>query len=154
MSRNRLPTPAHPLRPGWGLRLLQIQMCVMLLRRGAVEARAARRGSTARRIYYVARLDDYFGRLPIPTWLFDTPWAVALMTWSVLAVELLAPVLLWFRETRRLALVAVVLFHLANEWTMHLFLFHWVMLCRLAGVRQRRTTLPGSAACFAERPCA
>jgi hypothetical protein len=36
--------------------------------------------------------------------------------------------LIWFRETRRLALALVVLFHLANEWTMHLHLFHWVML--------------------------
>jgi hypothetical protein len=80
-------------------------------------------------LYYVARLDDYFDRLPTPTWLFDTPWAVALMTWSVIVVELLGPILLWFKETRRVSLAAIVLFHLANEWTMHLFLFHWVMLC-------------------------
>jgi hypothetical protein len=139
---NRLPSPMtapqstpDPLgverafaAPGWGLRLLQIQMCVALFSAGMWKLNGeAWLDGTA--LYYVARLDDYFDRLPTPTWLFDTPWAVAIMTWSVIVVELLAPILLWFKETRRLALAAIVLFHLANEWTMHLFLFHWVMLC-------------------------
>ena len=114
--------------PGWGLRLLQIQMCVSLLAAGLWKLSGASwLDGTA--LYYVARLDDYFGRLPMPTWPFDLPWAVALMTWSVVVVEVLGPILLWFKETRRGALAAIVLFHLANEWTMHLFLFHWVMLC-------------------------
>ena len=114
--------------PGWGLRLLQIQMCVSFLAAGLWKL-SGESWLDGTALYYVARLDDYFGRLPIPTWPFDSPWAVALMTWSVIAVEILAPILLWFKETRRPALIAVVLFHLANEWTMHLFLFHWVMLC-------------------------
>jgi hypothetical protein len=25
--------------------------------------------------------------------------------------------------------VALIAFHLANEWTMNLFLFHWLMVC-------------------------
>ena len=50
-------------------------------------------------------------------------------TWSVLIVELAVPVLIWFRETRRLCLLLLLVFHLGNEWTMHLFLFHWIMLC-------------------------
>jgi vitamin K-dependent gamma-carboxylase-like protein len=79
-------------------------------------------------LYYVSRLDDFFGRFPIPAWLFDTPWVVAPMTWGVLIVELAVPMLIWFKETRRWCLLATVLFHLANEWTMHLFLFHWIML--------------------------
>jgi hypothetical protein len=113
--------------PGWGLRLLQVQMCLMLLSAGLCKLGSdAWLDGTA--LYYVARLDDYFGRFPIPAWPFDLPWAVALLTWSVIAVELSVPLFIWFRETRRLCLAAVVLFHLGNEWTMHLFLFHWVML--------------------------
>lgn len=114
--------------PGWGLRLLQIQMCVSFLAAGLWKL-SGESWLDGTALYYVARLDDYFGRLPTPTWPFDSPWTVALMTWSVIAVEVLAPILLWFKETRRPALILVVLFHLANEWTMHLFLFHWVMLC-------------------------
>jgi hypothetical protein len=123
-SKESLP---RATAPGWGLRLLQIQMCVMLLAAGLWKL-SGEPWMNGTALYYVARLDDYFGRFPIPTWLFDSPWAVALMTWSVIAVELLGPLLIWFRETRRLALVTIVLFHLANEWTMHLFLFHWVMI--------------------------
>ncbi|MCI0360624.1 MAG: HTTM domain-containing protein [Planctomycetaceae bacterium] len=118
---------AGHLQPAWGLRLLQIQMAVIFLTAGLAKIGDADwLGGTA--MYYVARLDDYFGRFPTPTWLFDQPWSVALATWSVILGELLVPVFIWFRQTRRWALVAAILFHLANEWTMHLFLFHWLML--------------------------
>jgi hypothetical protein len=120
------PTTSY-LRPAWGLRLLQIQMAVIFFSAGLYKlGTEAWFDGTA--IYYVARLDDYFGKFPVPTWLFDTPWTVWLMTWGVVLGELLVPVFVWFRETRRLALLVAVLFHLSNEWTMHLFLFHWIML--------------------------
>ncbi len=123
--------PASPLAshlaPAWGLRLLQIQMAVIFLSAGLHKLGTEEWfGGTA--LYYISRLDDYFGKFPIPTWLFDTPWSVALLTWSVVLGELLVPVFIWFRETRRAALAVAVLFHLGNEWTMHLFLFHWIML--------------------------
>jgi len=54
---------------------------------------------------------------------------VACITWSVLLAELLVPIFIWFKETRLACLIIVVLFHLANEWTMNLFLFHWLMIC-------------------------
>jgi hypothetical protein len=123
----KLQVPVERRRPAWGLRLLQIQMAVIFLAAGLEKAGddSWLRGTA---MYYVARLDDYFGRFPIPTWLFDRPWCVAFITWSVVLGELLVPVFVWFRQTRRWALTAAVLFHLGNEWTMHLFLFHWLML--------------------------
>jgi Vitamin K-dependent gamma-carboxylase len=114
--------------PGWGLRLLQIQMSAMFLSSGLIKLGGdAWLSGTA--LYYVSRLDDHFGRFPVPAWVFDTPWLVAVMTWSVLLAELTIPLLIWFRETRLPCLVALLFFHLANEWTMNLFLFHWLMLC-------------------------
>ena len=119
--------PGSHLAPAWGLRLLQIQMAVIFLAAGLHKlGTEAWFDGTA--LYYVSRLDDYFGKFPVPTWVFDTPWMVALLTWAVVAGELLVPVFVWFRETRRTALAVAVLFHLGNEWTMHLFLFHWIML--------------------------
>jgi hypothetical protein len=116
------------LAPGWPLRLLQIEMAAMFFSSGLLKLSGeAWLNGTA--MYYVSRLTDFFGRFPAPAWLFDTPWAVAAITWSVLAAELVIPLLLWFRETRPMCLVVVLLFHLANEWTMNLFLFHWLMLC-------------------------
>jgi hypothetical protein len=113
--------------PGWGLRLMQIQMAVILLSTGLVKLQ----GETwinGTALYYVSRLDDFFGRFPVPAWLFDTPWIVVLLTWSVILVEVGVPIFIWFRETRRVCLAAIVLFHLASDWSMHLFLFHWLML--------------------------
>jgi hypothetical protein len=51
-----------------------------------------------------------------------------LATWSVLVVEALAPILVWFKETRFIALMAAMTFHLLCEYSMNLFLFHWIML--------------------------
>ncbi|MDX1947894.1 MAG: HTTM domain-containing protein [Pirellulaceae bacterium] len=118
---------SSPLAPAFGLRLLQIQMAVIFFTAGLWKL-GGEPWLNGTALYYVARMDDYFGRFPVPAILFDTPWIVALLTWAVVIAELAIPVLIWFRETRRLCLVAVVLFHLANEWTMHLFLFHWIML--------------------------
>ena len=120
-----------PLRqhdgPGWGLRLLQIQMAVVFFSAG-LHKLGADQWLDGTAMFYVARLDDYFGRFPVPAWLFDSPWSVAVITWTVVLGELLVPFFIWFRQTRRWALAAAVLFHLGNEWTMHLFLFHWLML--------------------------
>jgi len=114
--------------PGWGLRLVQLQMAVLFLSAGLSKLSGdAWFNGTA--LYYVSRLDDHFGRFWVPAWMFDTPWLVAFVTWSVVIVELAIPILIWFRETRRPCLLAVLVFHLANEWTMNLFLFHWLMLC-------------------------
>jgi hypothetical protein len=113
--------------PSWSLRLLQIQTASIFLSTALMKL-AGDEWLDGTALYYVARLDDFFGRFPVPAWLFDTPWVVALMTWGVVLVELTVPLLIWFRETRRTCLIVTLLFHLANEWTMHLFLFHWIML--------------------------
>ncbi len=116
-----------PLAPAWSLRLLQLQMVVIF-----VAAALFKLGGTAwldgTALSYVVRLDDTFGRFQIPGLLFQIPLLVRLMTWTVVAVELFAPLFLWFRETRRWALLLIVLFHLSNEYAMCLFLFHWIML--------------------------
>ncbi|QDU29155.1 Vitamin K-dependent gamma-carboxylase [Anatilimnocola aggregata] len=116
-----------PLVPAWGLRLLQLQMMVIFMAAGLFKLGGmAWLNGTA--LSYVGRLDDTFGRFPVPHFLFEIPLIARLMTWTVLAAELLLPGLLWFKDTRRWALGAIVLFHLANEYAMFLFLFHWIML--------------------------
>lgn len=137
------PEPARPLAqrdlpvveipgscavPGWGRRLIQLEMVGMFFSAGLCKLGGhAWLDGTA--LYYVARLDDFFGKFPVPGWTVDHPVAVAGLTYSVLLIELAVPVLIWFRQTRRGCLLVLLLFHLANEWTMHLFLFHWIMLC-------------------------
>jgi hypothetical protein len=113
--------------PGWPLRLFQFEMAAMLFSSGLMKL-SGEPWFNGTALYYVSRLDDHFGRFPVPAWAFDTPWIVALMTWSVLIAELAIPILIWFRETRLPCLAVLLVFHLANEWTMNLFLFHWLML--------------------------
>jgi len=121
----------HPYRSRyspWGLRLLQYFMVLVMFATGLFKfAGEPWRDGTA--LYYVARLDDLFGRFPVPHYLFDTPWTVRAMTWSVLYVELVIPFLIWIPKARRFSLLVLLAFHLSNEWAMHLFLFHWIMLC-------------------------
>jgi uncharacterized membrane protein YphA (DoxX/SURF4 family) len=112
----------------WALRMLQYVMATMMLATGLWKlAGEPWRDGTA--LYYVARIDDLFGRFPVPHYLFDTPWTVRAMTWSVLYVELAIPFLIWIPQARRFSLLVLLAFHLSNEWAMHLFLFHWIMLC-------------------------
>ena len=112
----------------WAVRMLQFFMVLIMFATGLCKAEGEPwRDGTA--LYYVARIDDLFGRFPVPHYLFDTPWTVRAMTWSVLYVELVIPFLIWIPKARRFSLLVLLGFHLSNEWAMHLFLFHWIMLC-------------------------
>lgn len=113
--------------PAPGLRLLQIQMTIIFLTAAWFKLLGDPwRNGTA--LFYVGQLDDYFGRTPALDWAFVNPTLVRLMTWSVLVIEIIVPIGMWFRQTRRWAFLLAVLFHVGNELTMHLFLFHSLMI--------------------------
>jgi len=124
----RRPALEKPvMAPAWGLRLLQLQMTAIFL--GAAWQKLggdAWRDGTA--MFYVSQLDDYFGRMPTPDWFHETPWIMRGMTWSSIAIELLVPIGIWFRQTRVPMLLLALAFHLSTDLLMHLFLFHWLML--------------------------
>lgn len=113
--------------PAWGLRLLQIQMSLVFLTAAwfKLQGEPWRSGVA---LYFVGQLDDYFGRTPALDWMFVDPLLVRLMTWSVLAIEVGVPLGVWFKQTRRCALLVAIVFHIGNELTMHLFLFHSLMV--------------------------
>ena len=111
----------------WALRLIQIQMCVVLL--GAAWMKMTDPdwvNGTA--LYYVARLDTFSGRFPLPDVLFEQMWTVRLLTWSAVTAEALVPIAVWFQETRRIALVLALCLHLSLEYSMVTFLFQWLMI--------------------------
>ena len=122
-DRLALPT----IVDGWSVRLLQLEMTMLYFSAAWSKLLGAPwRDGTA--LYYVMRLDEYWGRFPIPAFVTDTEWIVRGLTWSTMALEFAIPVLIWFAPTRRYALVLVLVFHLACDYSMHLFLFHWIML--------------------------
>lgn len=140
----------------WALRLMQIQLTIIYVSTAWEKLNGASwLDGTA--LYYASRLDDMFGRFPVPEFLFGDPGWLKLMTWSVLAVEVALPICLWIRQTRKAAIVVGILLHLSIEWMMNLFLFEWVMIVGLmafavpndfarlidsAGHRLKRINLP------------
>ncbi len=115
----------------WGLRLFQIQMSVTYLSTAIEKTGGHSDWTSGHALYYVSRLDDSFGKFPVPGFPFETLWVSQLLTWSVLVLEWGLPVLLWLKPTRRVALVVAIVFHLSIEYTMNLFLFHWLMILGL-----------------------
>jgi hypothetical protein len=127
--RRRRRGPDDPDEPPipWGLRLFQIQISVIYLS-SAIEKSLGTDWTAGTALYYVARLDNFFGKFPVPGFVFETLWLAKLLSWSVLALEWALPVLLWLPRTRRIAIAVAIAFHLAIDYSMNLFLFHWLMI--------------------------
>ncbi len=126
LARRRGRAP-QPRRPAFALRLIQIQTCVVVFSAGLEKWLGAEwRDGTA--MYYVSRLDDLFGRFPLPAgWLESLPFLKA-TSWATLAFETAVPILVWFPRLRLGAVAAAIVFHLSIEYTMNLFLFQWLMI--------------------------
>lgn len=117
-------------RFAWAVRLMQIQVAVIYAST-AWEKLNGEAWLDGTAIYYTSRLDDLFGRGPVPDMLFNDLTALKWMTWAVLATEVCLPIALWLRETRGFAILAAIGLHLSIEWMMHLFLFEWIMIAAL-----------------------
>lgn len=122
--------PAAPPPAPWALRLFQLQICVIYLS-SAIEKTTASDWTSGTALYYVARLDDWFGKFATPDFPFETVWMIKAMTWGTLALEWLLPIALWLKRSRKTAVVVAIVFHLAIDATMNLFLFHWLMILGL-----------------------
>ena len=116
--------------PVWPLRLVQIQMTLIYVST-AIEKLKSEDWLNGSAIYYVSRLDDVFGRFPVPDLVFESMSTMRIMTWCVLALEVAIPVGLWIKRTRLSALIAAALLHLSIDYAMNLFLFEWIMIVGL-----------------------
>jgi hypothetical protein len=132
LAREALPRAArvaaiHEVPRIWPLRLLQAQFALIVLSAGLWKLRGDDWvDGTA--LYYVTRLEGFWGNLPVPAFVRDSLLASKVLSWSTLAVELGAPIAVWFRPTRRAAVAVAVGFHLALAYAMNLFLFEWIMV--------------------------
>ena len=134
--RRRRAGRAEPTPVPWALRLFQLQISALYLS-SVIEKALGSDWWDGTALYYVARAEAAFGKLPLPAVVFEQLWLVKLMTWGVLALEAALPILLWIPRSRRLALAVGVVFHLAIEYAMNLFLFHWLMILGLLAFAER-----------------
>lgn len=116
---------AKPL-PVWPLRLFQVQICFMFFVCG-LEKMKGEVWADGTAMYYVFRLYDVT-RLQLPEFFTENLALLKLATWLVIVFEIAAPILIWFKETRRSTLIALVLFHIGTDLTMNLMMFHWLMI--------------------------
>ncbi len=122
----------------WAVSLIQFQMTVIYV--SATWNKLW--GSTwqdGTALYYVSHMTDVFGRVPALTALFDHIWFVKALTWSVVAIEGLIPILLWIPRTRRWGVALGIALHLGIELLMNLFLFEWLMILGLLSFLGRPT---------------
>jgi hypothetical protein len=126
----RRGAPLPCVRPAWGLVLFRFQMG-LIYAGSAWEKLNGADWIDGNALYYVSRLDDNFSHGPILDSVFRSLAVCRVLTWGTLAVEILLPILLWFASTRRLGIVLGVLFHLALDRTMNLFLLCWIMIIGL-----------------------
>jgi hypothetical protein len=115
--------------PAWPLRLFQLQIC-LIYACTAIQKSNGNEWLDGSALYYVFRLDDSV-KYPLPSLITESIGMLRLATWSVLAFEFLAPVLLWIPSTRRIMWAVAVGFHLLTHYSMNLHLFHGIMLTGL-----------------------
>lgn len=126
----------------WAVRLVQFELTAIYASAAWSKwCGASWRDGTA--LYYVSRMQDVFGRFWLPDFLFETPWILATMTWSVLVVETTIPVALWIRSLRPYAVAMAIGLHLGIEYSMHLFLFEWIMMVGLVAFMKPQRTENG-----------
>ncbi len=115
---------AVPNHSPWAQRMIQIQISVVYL----VACWWKTLGKTwmdGTAVYYVLRLTE-FRRFPLPA--LENPFVIRFLTWSTVAIEFAAGVLVWFRDLRYLVLLAALGLHLGIEYSMNIPLFQWMMM--------------------------
>lgn len=117
-------------RAAWGLRLIQAEMALIYFSAAWSKALGAswRDGSA---LFYVFQMQDLFGRGPLPDWITQSEFIIRSSTWAVVLVEAMLPILLFWPRTRRWGIVLGIALHLTIEYSMHLFLFQWIMIVGL-----------------------
>jgi hypothetical protein len=102
-------TVAEPLIVPWGMRLLQMQICLIYFQSCVIKCRGELwlNGTT---VHYVL-FNREFGMFNLE-WLAQYPLLINMMTHGALLFEFMVAFWLWFRPTRRWAILAGVLLHM------------------------------------------
>jgi Vitamin K-dependent gamma-carboxylase len=102
-------TAAEPLIAPWGLRLLQMQVCLLYFQSSVLKCQ----GSTWREgtvVHYILFLREF--RQFNMEWLAQFPLLINVLTHSALLIEFALAFWLWFRPTRRWAILCGLALHM------------------------------------------
>jgi len=126
VRRSGEPWLAFPLRSGWTLRLLQVQLSLVYIsafwdKTGGETWRAG----TA--VSYAFRIGDLH-RFPLPHWLLTSPDASTLMTYGTLVIEFGLGFLVWNRILRPWLLLLGIALHLGIDYTTRVGFFSYAVI--------------------------
>jgi len=117
-------TPAEPLIIPWGVRLLQMQLCLIYFQSCVIKCQGSTwlNGTT---VHYIL-FNREFGLFNME-WLAQYPLLINLLTHGAILMEFVLAFWLWFRPTRRWAILAGVALHLGIHPMLNVGFFGEVM---------------------------
>lgn len=113
---------------GWPQRLLRFQIALIYFQAfwSKLDDPTWIDGSA---LFYVLREQEFL-RFPV-AWISDNLWMCQTFTWGALCIEGAMWSLVWFKETRYIALTGALLLHLGIEYSMNLPTFESIMIASL-----------------------
>ena len=76
-------------------------------------------------MYYVVHEEDFFGGLFAPDFLYNTKFALEILTYASLVLECTCWFFIWPTTTRKFFLYNMILFHLGIDLAMNIHTFQW-----------------------------
>jgi Vitamin K-dependent gamma-carboxylase len=112
--------------PGWTIRALQLQMCLLYMEAfwSKVWGPIWWSGSA---VYYTSRIEEFY-HLPVLPYVFDHLWTCQLISFATLFIEFSLFTLIWIKEFRYWVLFLGMAQHLSIEWMMNIPIFEWLMI--------------------------
>ena len=114
-----------PMKSPWAQRILQLQLCIVYITTSwwKLKGMPWNDGSAVGHVLNMLE----FRRFPLPDVLRGAEMSHALTGFAA-TVEILFPLLVWFKDTRKAALIAGLLLHLGMEWSLNIQLFQPTIL--------------------------
>lgn len=116
---------ASSLKPPWAQRLLQLQLSAIYFQCfwSKLQGKVWLDGSA---VYYILNMDHY--KHFEVAFISSQFWICQILSWSTLVIEFSLFSLIWFRKTRKVVLIAGVIFHVSIDITMNLPMFEYLFL--------------------------
>ena len=115
-----------PLRPQWGLRLLQIQLSVVYIS-GVWSKLQGETWNSGTAVWFALRIED-LSRFPVPEILTHSLLVANLMTFGTLALELAVGIGVWLPRARKWVLIGGVALHFSISYSLRVGFFTAAMM--------------------------
>lgn len=113
--------------PMWPFRLWQLQICFIYQGAsfGKLFSRTWLHGNA---MWRITHMNDFYGGVFNPDFIFNRLGPLKFMCWSALVVETLCYITIWPKRTRLFTLAVVVALHVGIELSMNMHCFEWLSL--------------------------